>query len=158
MEDTGGSDVVLESLLHSVDLAREEGLERISLKAGEIAEQTSWDESVSVPTICRILESRWFEEQAGVTLVHRIGIRGGPETVYLFDVVGSRPNRGPMSRWRKLMWWWMQVSPLERAALVLAGSALILALLAVWQVSSTRSGIGWSAIWSALLALVEISA
>ncbi|MDE2778941.1 MAG: hypothetical protein OXI91_04590 [Chloroflexota bacterium] len=94
MQDTSVSEVVLESLLNSMDLARDRGLGQVFLKARDLAEQFGWDEMDSTPTICRILESQWFEEEAGVTLVHRIGVRGKPETVYIFDVVGSRPDQG----------------------------------------------------------------
>ena len=92
MQDTSVSEVVLESLLNSMDLARDRGLGQVFLKARDLAEQFGWNEMDSTPTICRILESQWFEEQAGVTLVHRVGIRGRPETVYMFDVVGSCPD------------------------------------------------------------------
>lgn len=143
MEDSGDSEIILESLLHSVDRAREDDSGLVSLKAGEIADEAGLSDPAVIPTICRILESRRFEEYAGARLVHRIGIRGRPETVYLFDVAGYSPNRGSVSYWMRLKWWWMQTSPLERAALVVASASLLLALLAVWLVNSMRTGTGW---------------
>ena len=143
MEDSGGSEVILESVLHSVDLAREQGLDYISVKPGEVAEQSGLDRSSSTPMICRILESQWFEERAGVTLVHRVGIRGTPETIYLFILEGLQPNRGSPGLWRRLCFWRMQISPLERSALLLAGVALLLALLALWWADKIGTEIGW---------------
>ena len=143
MKDTSGSEVILESLLDSIDLARDQGLGRVFLKARDLAEQFGWDETDSTPAICQILESQWFEEQARVTLVHRVGIRGRPETAYMFDVLGSCPKQGATGLWRRLRWWWQQLSLFECTALMLAGAAMLLALLALWWAGTMRAGTGW---------------
>ena len=143
VEDAGNSDAILESLLHMVDHAREEDAGLLSLKAGEIADEAGLSEPAVIPTICRILESRWFEEYAGAKLVHRIGVRGRPDTIYLFDVAGYLPNRASLAPWRRLNWWWMQTSSLERVVLLLASLAMLLALFSVWWVVGSRAETGW---------------
>ena len=88
--------------------------------------------------ICRIIESSWFQNQAGVRLRHRLTIPELPDTIYFFDFIEMGLAQTPRSLRHWHIWWLWLTGHFQHLLLSKAGVSVVVTLLLVRWVNSAR--------------------
>ena len=87
-------DIRAYALEHHVRPWRQSGGKRLSIRAGDVVRSMRLRNAT--PNVCSALESRKFQREAGLVLVHREGPRRSTTTTFHYESSRTRPN--PLGR------------------------------------------------------------
>lgn len=135
----------LTCLLERVEWARDTDPDShdLAIKVGDIRQDLNLEEPQSDLLIASVLEDPYFHHQAQAVMVHRVGVRGGVETVYIFRLLPESDRLADAAFWQQVVTWrdmpailsavWRNLSFWERTSILLfVLGGLLLAMSWAW--------------------------